>query len=216
MGPLAVPGTYQAKLAVAGKSYTAPLEIKADPRVQASRADLQKQFELAIQIRDRASAALEAVNQIRALRAQLESLRKRLASNAQYKPIATAAEQLGKKMTSVEEALIQAKSKSSEDPLNYPIRLSEKLMALHGTVESADAAPTQQSYEVFQELSGKVEGQLAQWREIVSKDLAALNEMMRKENVPVLSVAPAAPTSAVATSPLSSATSARAFEVASK
>jgi len=201
VGPLAVPGTYQAKLAVAGKSYTAPLEIKADPRVQASRADLQKQFELAIQIRDRTSAALEAVNQIRALRAQLESLRKRLASNAQYKPIATAAEQLGKKMTSVEEALIQAKSKSSEDPLNYPIRLSEKLMALHGTVESADAAPTQQSYEVFQELSGKVEGQLAQWREIVSKDLAALNEMMRKENVPVLSVAPAAPTPAAATPP---------------
>jgi len=201
VGPLAVPGTYQAKLAVAGKSYTAPLEIKADPRVQASRADLQKQFELAIQIRDRTSAALEAVNQIRALRAQLESLRKRLAANAQYKSIATAAEQLGKKMTSVEEALIQAKSKSSEDPLNYPIRLSEKLMALHSTVESADAAPTQQSYEVFQELSGKVEGQLAQWREIVSKDLAALNEMMRKENVPGLSVAPAAPTPAAATSP---------------
>src|SRR3989442_8568824 len=58
----------------------------------------------------------------------------------------------------------------------FPYTTLFRSMALHSTVESADAAPTQQSYEVFQELSGKVEGQLAQWREIVSKDLATRSE----------------------------------------
>ncbi len=190
VGPLALPGTYQVKLTVAGNSYTAPLELKADPRVHSSPADLQKQFELATQIRDRASQALEAVNQIRALRLQLEALRKRLGGE-QYKTILTTAEELNKKMTPVEEALIQPKSKSSEDPLNYPIQLSEKLMALQSTVESADAAPTQAAHEVLQELSRQLDEQLGKWREIVTKDLASLNELMRKENVPVVSVAPA-------------------------
>jgi hypothetical protein len=192
VGALVVPGVYQLKLSVAGKSYTAALEIKADPRISASQGDLEKQLELALKIRDRATEALDTVNQVRSLRAQLEGLRKRLGGSGQYKAVVTAAEEMSKKMTTVEEALIQAKSKSSEDPLNYPIRLSEKLIALHSTVESADAAPTQQCYLVFQELSRQMEEPLAKWREVTSEDLPALNETMRKENIPAVWMAPAA------------------------
>ncbi len=190
MGPLVVPGTYQVLLSVAGKNYTAPLEVKADPRISATREDLEKQLELALKIRDRASEALDAVNQIRSVRSQLDGLGKRLGSSGQYKAILSGADEMNRKMTAVEDALIQAKSKSNEDPLNYPIRLSEKLMALHSTVESADAAPTQQSYEVFQSLSGQIEQQVAAWKDLTSKNLVALNEMMRKENVPLVWVAP--------------------------
>jgi len=96
----------------------------------------------------------------------------------------------------VEEKIIQPKSKSGEDPLNYPIQVTDQMMALQGTVESADAAPTTQSYAVFDELNARLETQLAAWRDIQSKELAALNELMKKNNVEA--IAPAAEKARVA------------------
>jgi photosystem II stability/assembly factor-like uncharacterized protein len=190
VGPRVIPGTYQIKLTVGGKSLTVSAEVQKDPRVPASQADLEKQNELAMRIRDRVSAGHEAVNQIRSLRSQLEALKKRLEADPGAKPILDAAEGLKKKIDAIEEKIIQPKSKSGEDPLNYPIQAADQLMALQATVESADAAPTTQSYVVFDELNARLEPQLAAWREVLSKDLAAFNELMKKNNIPV--VAPAA------------------------
>jgi len=189
-GPLVVPGTYQVKLTVGGKSYTASAEIQKDPRVNVSQADLEKQNELAMRIRDRVDAGHTAVNQIRSVRIQLDALKKRLAADSSAKPILDAADALKKKLDAVEERIIQPKSKSGEDPLNYPIQVVDQLMALQGTVESADAAPTAQSYVVFDELNSRLEPQLVAWRDLQSKDLVDFNDLMKKNNVPP--VAPAA------------------------
>jgi photosystem II stability/assembly factor-like uncharacterized protein len=190
-GPLAVPGKYQVKLTVAGKSFAAPLEVKEDPRIETSQADLEKQFNLALKIRDRVSEGHDAVNQIRALRGQLEALRKRLGSDAKHKAIVDVTLALDKKMNAVEEQLIQPKSKSSEDPLNFPIMIVDQLMALGSTVESSDSAPTQASYAVFDDLGKKLDEQLAAWKTIQSKDLAALNASVEKEKIPAVSIPPA-------------------------
>jgi hypothetical protein len=189
-GPLVVPGNYQIKLTVGGKTSTASLELTKDPRVSASPADLEKQQELALRIRDRVSAGNEAVNQIRSVRSQLDALKKRLAADASAKPILDAADALIKKMNAVEEKIIQPKSKSGEDPLNYPIQVADQLTALQETVESADTAPTIASLAVFDELNSRLEVQLAAWHEIQSKDLAALNAAIQKANIPA--IAPAA------------------------
>jgi len=90
----------------------------------------------------------------------------------------------------VEEKIIQPKSKSGEDPLNYPIQAADQLMALQGTVESADTPPTAASYTVFEEVNRKLESQLAAWQEMQSKDLISLNALMQKNNIPA--IAPAA------------------------
>ena len=185
-GPRAIPGTYQLKLSVAGKSYTASAEVRKDPRVAASQADFEKQAELARRIRDRVSSGFEAVIQLRSVRGQIEALKKRLAGEESAKPVLEAADALVKKMNAVEEKIIQPKSKSNEDPLNYPIQTADQLVALQGTVESADSAPTAQAYTVFEELNGRLEGHLAAWREIQEKDLAALNELIRKSNIPAI------------------------------
>jgi len=190
-GPLALPGTYQVKLSAGGKTLAAPLEIKLDPRVRIADADLAKQFNLMMRIRERLVQAHETVNQIRDLRAQLQALRKRLGGEERGKDIVKVAEELDKKMTPIEEELYQVKSKSSEDNLNYPVKLNEKLVSLGGSVESADAAPTEQDYEVFDKLSREVEDQLSKWNEVVSKDLAALNDLIRKKDIPALMLAPA-------------------------
>jgi photosystem II stability/assembly factor-like uncharacterized protein len=189
-GVLVVPGNYQVKLTVAGKASTANFEITKDPRIPASQADLAKQAELAQRIRDRVSAGHEAVNQIRSVRSQLDALKKRLSADSNAKPVLDASDALTKKMNGVEEKIIQPKSKSGEDPLNYPIQAADQLVALQGTVESADAAPTAACFTVFDELNGRLETQLAAWRELQSKDLADLNALIQKNNIPA--IAPAA------------------------
>jgi photosystem II stability/assembly factor-like uncharacterized protein len=189
-GPLVSPGKYQLKLTVAGKASTADVELTKDPRISASQADLEKQQEFALRIRDRVGAGDDAVNQIRSVRGQLEALKKRLSADASAKPILDSADALIKKMNAVEEKIIQPKSKSGEDPLNYPIQVADQLAALQETVESADTAPTQASFTVYEELNSRLEAQLAAWHEIQSKDLAALNAAIQKANIPA--IAPAA------------------------
>ncbi len=190
-GPLAAPGTYQLKLTVSGKTYEAKAVLQKDPRTAVSQADFDKQFELAMRIRDRVTAGHEAVNQIRSVRAQLDALKKRLAGDDKSKPVLDAIDALHPKMNAVEEKIIQPKSKSSEDPLNYPIQTADQLLALQGTVESADTAPSAQSYVVFDELNARLETQVAAWRDLQSKDLAALNELINKQGIPPVSPAPA-------------------------
>ncbi len=189
VGPLVVPGKYQVKLTVGGKNFTAPLEIKEDPRIEVSQADLEKQLDLALKIRDSVTAGHDAVNQIRSVRGQTDALKKRLDGNEKDKAILNAADELNKKMSAVEEQIIQPKSKSNEDPLNFPIMTADQLMALSSTVESGEAKPAAAAYTVFDELNKKLDEQLAKWKEIQERDLAALNEMIRKENI--AAVAPA-------------------------
>jgi photosystem II stability/assembly factor-like uncharacterized protein len=185
-GPLVVPAKYQIKLTAGGKTQTATAEIQNDPRVNVSQAELEKQYELAMKIRDRVDAGDAAVNQIRSVRGQLDGLKKRMGDSASAKPVVEAADALKKKLDAIEEKIIQPKSKSGEDPLNYPIQVVDQLMALQGTVESADAAPTAGSYAVFEELNPKLEAQLVAWKEVQAKDLAALNELIQKSNVPAI------------------------------
>ena len=185
-GPLAVPGNYKAKLNVNGKDFTVPFEVKLDPRVPTSVADLQKQFDLAMKIAKRVNEAHEAVNQMQELRAQLTDLHDRFEKDPNAKVVLTSADELVKKLTPIEEEIVQTKSKASEDPLNYPIRLNNKLVDLQGTVESADTAPTDQSYQVFDMLSGQLDDALAKWKDVSSKDVASINDLIRKGNMPVI------------------------------
>lgn len=185
-GPEALPGTYQVRLTVNGKSYTSPLEIKADPRLNIGQDDLQKQFDLLIKIRDRVKETHDTVNQIRGIRDQINALNKRLENDPHGKAVAEAGKQLDKKMTDVEEALIQTKARSSQDILNYPIRLNNQLVALGGVVASSDSAPTQASYEVFDTLSKQLDEQMTKWKQILSTDVPAYNDVVRKQEVPAI------------------------------
>ena len=185
-GPQALPGTYQARLTVLGKSYTAPLEIKPDPRLKISQEDLAKQFDLLLKIREKVTATDDTIIQIRDLREQINAINKRLKGDPRAKVIADAGKALDTKMTEVEEALIQTKAKSGQDVLNFPVRLNNHLVALSGVVGSADSAPTRQSYEVFDMLTKAVDEQLAKWKAIVATDLAAYNNLVKQQEVPAI------------------------------
>ncbi|HKR30261.1 MAG TPA: hypothetical protein VJT08_07280, partial [Terriglobales bacterium] len=185
-GPVAVPGNYQVRLTVRGKSYTEPLEIREDPRIKVEQADLQKQFDLLLQVRDQVSKDDEAINQINSVKKQIDDLDKRLPQDDHGKAVRDAAKNLTEKIVTVEDALIQSKAKSSQDVLNYPIRLNNELVALSGSISSADAAPTQQSYDVFNMLKQRSDQQVAKWDELVKSDLANFNQLVRQQEVPAI------------------------------
>jgi photosystem II stability/assembly factor-like uncharacterized protein len=187
-GPVALPGTYQVKLTVLGKSYTAPLEITPDSRLRTSAADLSKQFDLLMKIREKVTLTDDTIIQIRDLRDQIGVVNKHVGSDAQNKAIADAGKALDKKMTEVEEVLIQTKAKSGQDVLNFPVRLNNHFVALSGVVGSAETAPTQQSYEVFDLLSKQLDEQLAKWNEIVGTEVPAYNNLVKQQQVPALKV----------------------------
>ena len=189
-GPKLAPGTYQVKLTVDGKSYTQSLEIKADPRVTTTSSDYAKQLELNLKIRDKLTETHNAIIQIRDVRKQVEDLLKRLAGQPNYKVINDAGTALNKNLTTIEEALYQTKNQSSQDPLNFPIRLNNKLAALGGVVASAEAAPTAQSYAVYDEVAGQIDAQLQKLAQLMRSDVPAFNKLVRDQNIPAVVVKP--------------------------
>ena len=105
--------------------------------------------------------------------------------------IADAAKALNAKLTTIEEQLYQTKNQSSQDPLNYPIRLNNRLAALAEVASSADAAPTAQTYIIYDEVTGQINGQLQALNQIMRTELTAFNQLVRDQNIPAIVVKPA-------------------------
>jgi photosystem II stability/assembly factor-like uncharacterized protein len=189
-GPLVIPGAYQVKLTVKGRSQSAPLNVTIDPRTQnqVTNDGLQKQLELAQKVQADVDALHRAVNQIRGLRTNLETLEKWTAAGSPNSEVISAAKALDQKMSPVEASLIQVKMKSSEGNLRYPNMLNEQYASFNDLIQSVDQTPTAQQLLVFDELHTRLTAQLAQWQQIQTADVPALNDLMRKNGVPSLSV----------------------------
>jgi len=178
-----VPGTYAVRLTVNGQSQTQSFVLKKDPRVHATQADLAEQFALLMKVRDKLSAANDAVRTIRNLEWQMGERRAGAPSG-----FADAAGAFTAKLDTIEAAIYQVHNRASEDPLNFPIRLNNKIAALGSSIGSADAKPTAQDYAVFTLLSGQLDHELALLKTTLASGLPPLNAMLRgageKELVP--------------------------------
>jgi hypothetical protein len=186
MGPMAVPGTYTVRLLVDGELKGAhEFQIRMDPRIQGvTRADLQARFDLATEIRDRVSEANEAVILIREVKAQIADRAERGADA----DLRRAGENLSNALSVVEGEIYQVKNRSNQDPLNFPIKVNNKLAALMGVVESGEARPTDQSYTVFEYLSGILQVQLDEMNRLLDEDLAAFNAVLRESGLEMIQV----------------------------
>jgi hypothetical protein len=187
-GLMVLPGVYQVRLTAEGKSYTAPLELKVDARVKMSNEALQKQVELAGKIIAQVSEIHDAITKIRDARSQTRTLARRFGDDPRYGSFISAAKDFDKKSFDLEAQLLQVNSKSSESNLNYPVLIDERLHSLLFSVESADVAPTQQQYGVYDELQKQAQPLLAQYHDLMAKDLVVLNETVNKLNVPAIYV----------------------------
>ena len=169
-----------------GRTVTEPLQVAGDPRLPATAEDYRKQYDLLLKIRNKLTETHDAVNRIREIREQVKTVVDHAKTAGGDEAIAKAAEALTKNVTSVEEALYQTKNQSSQDPLNFPIRLNNKLSALAGVVASADGAPTASSYAVYEDVAGRIDVELAKLKRIVDTDLVAFNQLVREKSVPAV------------------------------
>jgi photosystem II stability/assembly factor-like uncharacterized protein len=178
-GPNAIPGLYQARLRVNGAApRTAEFEILMDPRYpEVTMADLQAQFDLARQVRDRFSEANQAVIAIRDIKSQIDDrIEKDASVSAQGDPLKT-------KFTEVEGEIYQYRNQSNQDPLNFPIKLNNKLGALMGAVQGVRGRPPAQTYEVFEYLSSELQTELDRIQVLITTDLEQFNRMLRDKGL---------------------------------
>ena len=183
-GPLAVPGKYQVRLTVNGKSATAPFEVKIDPRVTVSQSDLEKQFKLEMDLREQLNRVYDAVNQIQDVREQLNGLKKRLVLVESSKPLFDGASALDARLIAVRDPLINFKISASEDSLAYAPGIDAKLAFLSmGVSGFADAAPTEAEYQEFDKLKKQTDELLAHWDDVRNTDIATFQKLAAAQNV---------------------------------
>jgi photosystem II stability/assembly factor-like uncharacterized protein len=185
-GPLALPGDYQVKLTVSGKSQTAPLHLAIDPRTKGSEAALQKQFNLAMQVNDRISQLHQAVNEIRDLRSQIQTLHKRFGDDQRLKAALAAADGLDRKMSEIEQKLIQVNMKGSEGNLAFPNMLNERFDTFSHAIEFGDTEPTKPQLDVFQTLSTQSQEQVTKWAQLKNDEVPKVSELIKQANLPAL------------------------------
>ena len=177
---MAVPGTYQVRLNADGKILTQQFTVEKDPRLDnVTMADLAEQFQLAMQVRDKTTQANEIVILIRELKRQMDD---RLKSN-QDAALKTALDNFRDKLGAIEEAVYQVRNRSSQDPLNFPIKLNNKIAALAASVQRGDGKPTAASYTVFKLLSDQLAAEQAKLDAALKTDLPAVNKLLTGRNL---------------------------------
>lgn len=168
-GPEAVPGTYTVRLVINDESIMEKqFEIKKAPRETATQEDLQAQFELTQTILGKLGSVLTGVKSLREAREQIVEMMGKMPTNS---PLKDNLEEIKKALDKIELNLTQIKSESGQDPLNYPIKIDNKLAALAGTVMRGKTRPTEQQYAVYEYLAEKADEQLRLLEQVLNGDL---------------------------------------------
>ena len=177
-GPIAPPGTYSVRMTVGGDTQTYPIRVRKDPRSTATEADLQEQFRLLIAIRDKVTEANLGVRTVRNMRYQVGDRTDKLnpQQRAEFTRLATV---MMDSLTYRENEVYQTRNQSGQDPLNYPIKLNNKIAALSGVVGAGEYKPTNQSREAFTRLSRELDEELAALKKTLDTSLPALNAILR-------------------------------------
>jgi len=178
-GPAALPGTYQVRLTVDGKSQTQPLVVRKHPLRNTPDADVQQQFAIAIQIRDKISEANNAVIRIRSIKADVKD---RL-TRSQDPSLKAAGDRLTERLSAVEQDIYQVKNQSGQDPLNFPIKTNNRLASLLGMTLRGEGKPTANIYPIFEDLKKELKAETDRLEEVLSADLAAFNQAAQKAGV---------------------------------
>ncbi len=179
-GPKAPPGNYKVRLKMDGAAQMHPFAIHMDPNLKGiTKADLQAQFELSNQIMEKTSTANEAVIEIRKMKSYISDNREQISDLEYQKTLKPFLDDL----SAVEQELYQVQNQSNQDPLNFPIKLNNRLASLRRSVETGDARPTDGAYKVYEELSAELTVQTSALESILSKDLPEVNTVLTKSGV---------------------------------
>jgi photosystem II stability/assembly factor-like uncharacterized protein len=182
-GPKAVPGKYKVRLTVGKEVQEEEFEILKDPRSDASIEDLQEQFNFLIAIRDKMSETHQTITDVRTIRKQLNNFKELWKDDSNMKPLLEKANEMEKSIGEIENELYQTKNRSGQDPLNFPIKLNNKLGHVGSISNQGDNRPTKQAYQVRDEMTKKIDDQLVRYRKVRDEQLPAFNRMVKDKGV---------------------------------
>ncbi len=180
-GPVVPPGRYTVRLTADNRTVTAPVRVARNPWISdVTDADMQAQFAFSRRVRDRATEANRAVIEIRRVKSQLENRLQRSNDAA----LSSAGTTLRTNASAVEENVYQVRNQSGQDPLNFPIKVNNRLANLLSMAERGDGRPTNNMPEIFGILSRELGGYLTRLDEVWKSDLAAVNRELGRLRLP--------------------------------
>ncbi len=176
----AIPGEYKAEISLNGKSQSQTFNILADPRLEISQGDYENSFNFVKDINDKITEAHEAIIEIRKVKQYLNKLKTDYGEEEDLKKESNRIDSL---MMAIEKELYQTKNKSRQDPLNFPIKLNNKLAHLNALTSRGEYPPTDQAYTVKEELEELIDVQLEAYKKIRESDIPNLNVMIRDKTL---------------------------------
>ncbi|MEP6766811.1 MAG: glycosyl hydrolase, partial [Gemmatimonadaceae bacterium] len=183
-GPVVPPGKYTVRVIADGKTMTAPLVVKRNPLLpDVTDADLRAQYAFGKKVRDKATEANNAVIAIRRVRDQLADRMKKAADDAALKEKGAT---LSTNTTAVEQSVYQTKNQSGQDPLNFPIKVNNRIANLLSMSERGDGPPNQSMPDIYNILTTELRGYTTKLDAIWKTDLVAVNKELARLKLPPL------------------------------
>ena len=186
--PKAVPDTYKVSLKVDDEVQTQTFTILPDRNAETDVAGMQRQFDFITDVNNTVDKAHKSIKKIRNINKQLKAFQTQYKGNEAVKELVDKAKELSKEFTKIEEALYQTKNRSGQDPLNFPIRLTNKLAHLNSLVGMDDFPPTTQDVAVKNELSQQINAELTKFDQLVSNEIKSFNAQFNTKSLNYLFV----------------------------
>jgi photosystem II stability/assembly factor-like uncharacterized protein len=186
--PKAVPGTYKVVLEVGDEVLSQNFEIVPKPTSEVSVADMKRQFDFITDVNNTVDKAHKSIKKIRKINEQLSAFQTQYKADDRVKELVEKAKNLSEQFSEVEKALYQTKNRSGQDPLNFPIKLTNKLAHLNALVGMDDFPPTAQDIAVKNELTAAINKELSTFDNLVSSEIAAFNAQFNQLNLNYLFV----------------------------
>jgi photosystem II stability/assembly factor-like uncharacterized protein len=185
-GPMALPGTYKVELVVNDSKQTQNFKIINNPSSEVSESEMKAQFDFINDINSKMTEIHKALKNVKKVRSQVGLLKKSITDKTKHKELLDFADKLVKDMTKIEETLYQTKSKSGQDPLNYPIRLNNKLAHLNSLTRIGNYAPTQQAIDFKNEITKEIDAELVKLNALFTNGVKELNQKVKDSNIDLI------------------------------
>ena len=183
-GPRALPGDYEAILTLGETRRTVPVSVLADPRSGATPADLAAQFDFLWSVNRKLTETHQAIRELREVRAQIDAIEERVGDEPRFADLVARGESLKEDLAEIEQTLYQTRLESPQDPLNFPIRLNDKLAGVMGSAALGDHPPTASAVAVRDELVARIDAALAAFETLMAEDLARFNAQAEEVGLP--------------------------------
>ena len=184
VGPKAVPGTYKVRLTYNNEVMLQDFEILKDPRLSNTQNDYLEQFNFLISVRDQVSISNQTIIDIRKIKKDLQYI---IDKSSDKKQLLSLINEFSNKLSVIENKIHMTKNQSRQDPLNYGIRINNRLAFLMADSQRGDFPPTDQSIEFFNVIKEELNYELASFNKVLNTYVSQINNMIEDNNIKFIS-----------------------------